>query len=31
MKRFLSDLFQATVVAMLIGGPFFVYLYQMKP
>lgn len=31
MKRFLIDLFQATVVALLIGGPFIVYFYQMKP
>lgn len=31
MKQFLIDLFQATVAALLIGGPFFVYFYQMKP
>lgn len=31
LKRFLIDLFQATVVALLIGGPFIIYFYQMKP
>lgn len=26
MKSFLKDLFQATVIAALIGGPLFIYM-----
>ena len=31
MKSFFKDLAQATICALLIGGPFIVYFYQMKP
>jgi hypothetical protein len=32
MKSFLKDLAQATVMALLIGGPMFAYfLFVMKP
>jgi hypothetical protein len=32
MKQALTELFQATVAALLIGGPFFYYfIFMMKP
>ena len=31
MKSFLKDLFQASIAALLIGFPFIIYFYQMKP
>ena len=32
MMQIIKDLFQAAVIAMLIGGPLFYYmLFQMKP
>jgi hypothetical protein len=31
MKSFLKDLFQASIAAALIGFPFAIYFYQMKP
>ena len=31
MKSFFKDLAQATVFAVLIGFPFIIYFYQMKP
>lgn len=29
--KFLKELFQASVAALLIGFPFIIYFYQMKP
>jgi ABC-type Fe3+-siderophore transport system permease subunit len=32
MKKFIIDLFQATIIAALIGGPLFVYMiFFWKP
>jgi hypothetical protein len=32
MKKFIIDLFQATIIATLIGGPLFVYMiFYWKP
>ena len=31
MSRYLKELAQALIIAALIGGPFFLYLWNMKP